>query len=535
MKKKILLFTLLLFGLSNSAITQRFAIEYQQCHGGSASDGGREIIQIEDSTLIVFGSTSSSDGDISFNHGENDFWLIETDLYGNLIWEKTYGGSDADGYINLHKTNEGDYILFGKTQSIDGDVSGNHGGLDYWVVKVDDTGNIIWQRCIGSSVNDYASQMSVDEEGNIYVIGNTHGDDGDITDPHGFVDYWIAKLNSDGEIMWDRSLGGSSADWGTSICVTDDGGYIVGGATISSDGDVECENTSISNWDMWIVKLDSLNNIQWQRCYGGSHTENAVDIKTTEDGGYIIAGITNSNDGDVSGFHGVAGSDYGDFWILKIDSTGNIMWQNCFGGTKTESLPEITLATDGGYIINGHTNSHDGDVSGNNSTNLNSDIWLFKLSDAGDLLWQQCFGSELGEGYNGICIISETEIFIAGGASHTSGDVECSLYHPGPPWESDLWMFKIADTMTVDINEILPLSSHPIAYPNPAKAIINFEWPASGQESLLEIINLYGTVIVSKPTMDSKETIDIQTFNSGMYFYRIRQGIVVHTGRFVVL
>ena len=533
MKTIKLLFFLIFTAICTLSFSQRFAIEWQQCYGGSSGEGGKEMIKLADSTYIIFGNSGSDDGDISFAHGENDIWLVKTDNYGNLLWEKTIGGSDDESPRNFYITPEGNYIISCGTLSNDMDISGNHGGLDYWVAKTDSLGNIIWQRCIGSSVNDYLSQISIDDMGNIYAIGGSHGDDGDITDPHGFVDFWIVKLNTDGELLWDRSLGGTITDWGQCISPTPDGGYIVGGATDSPDGDVECENTSITQFDIWIVKLDSLNNIQWQQCYGGSEFDNATDIKTTDDGGYIIAGITKSNDGDVSGFHGIAGEST-DLWIVKIDSIGIIEWQRCLGGTGDEGRPEITITEDGSYLINGYTESNNGDVSGNHSNSGLPDIWLVKLSEEGELLWQQCFGSWGGEVTAGVCIISDTELMLAGGASHPSGNVECDLFAPGPPSDSDLWMFKIVDTVSVQLPEIKMDYFNINVFPNPAQSFITFELPKQYENCILEIIDVYSNVLIKTELNNPKEEISVQVLKPGFYIYTLRAKGLNKSGKIII-
>ena len=532
--KKLIKILLIFVFLSNNAFSQRFAIEWQQCYGGSGGDGGGEMIKLVDSTYIIFGGSGSADGDISFAHGENDIWLVKTDSYGNLLWEKTIGGSDDDSFFDFHLTPEGNYIVSCGTFSNDGDISGNHGGKDYWVAKTDSLCNIIWQRCIGSSVNDYPSQMRVDDVGNIYIIGGSHGDDGDITDPHGFVDFWIVKLNTDGELLWDRSLGGTTLDWGFCISPTSDGGYIVGGYTASSDGDVECENTGIMQIDMWIVKLDSLNNIQWQQCYGGSEFDNAIDIKTTDDDGYIIAGITRSNDGDISGFHGIAG-EFTDLWIIKIDSLGTIEWQRCLGGTEDEGSPEITIMENGSYLINGYTASNNGDVSGNHSyPGYFADGWLVKLSNDGELLWQQCFGSLMSEGLGDVNIISNTEMMLVTGTSHPSGSVECDLFHPAPPEDPDLWMFKIVDTVSVQLPENKIDHLVISVFPNPAQSIITFELPKQYEKCMLEIIDVYGNILIKTELKNPKEVINVQMLKPGFYIYTLRAKGLNKSGKIVI-
>ncbi len=500
------------------SISQQFDIVFQQCYGGSEGDSGADIVLIPDSTFMVLSITYSDDGDISYSHGEHDIWVTKTDWQGILLWENTYGGSDTESPQQIENDPTGGHFLLSYTQSNDGDVSGNHGGIDYWVTKIDDLGNLIWQKCLGSSVNDYASQMSIDDSGNVYIIGQSHGNDGDITSPRGFVDYWIVKINNQGTLIWDRSLGGSNADLGKCILCTSDGGYIAGGLTTSEDGDVTCDNTSLMQSDMWIVKLDSANNIQWQSCYGGSESETAYDIKRTQDDGYIIAGVTKSNDGDVSGFHGVPGENF-DIWVLKIDSLGIILWERCFGGTKDDGNPEITISEDGEIIINGYTYSNDGDVSGNHSNEVSPDIWLFKLSSEGDLLWQQCFGSSQGEASSGISQISSIEFMIAGGTCKADGSVECDLFHPGSPSDSDLWLFSIIDTVTVNTNESIIDPFTISMYPNPAHDVMYYHIYPPQDNLTLRLYDIYGqkmnTLVFSDN--ESQVKVGVANYHPGVY------------------
>lgn len=518
MRTYIYLFFSAVFLFPLFAISQQFDIEFQHCFGGSEGEVGIDIKLLPDSSFIILSLTNSTDGDISFLHGGYDFWMVKTDWYGNLMWEKTFGGSDTDSPYQIEIAPDGGFYLLGGTQSNDGDVSGNHGSLDYWVIKTDDSGNLIWQKCLGSSVLDWASQMSIDDSGNIYVIGQSHGVDGNISNPRGFIDYWIVKLNSEGSLIWDKSLGGSNADLGISILCTDDGGYIVGGQSTSEDGDVICENTSLMQADMWIVKLDSLNTIQWQACYGGSESETANDIIRTQDGGYIIAGTTKSNDGEVTGFHGVSGESF-DIWVLKIDSLGNIQWEQCFGGTRDEGNPEITISEDGGFIINGYTFSNDGDVSGNHSNEVSPDIWLFKLSSEGNLLWQQCFGSSQAEASAGISQISSLEFMIAGGTCKADGSVECDLFHPGSPSDSDLWLFKIVDTVTVNTNEFVIDRFTISMYPNPSRDAMYYHIYPPQDNLTLRLYDIYGQKMdeLSFSKNDSQVKVEVVDYHPGVY------------------
>lgn len=498
--------------------SQQFAIEFQECYGGSGGDVSLDMKMLPDSSFIILGHTMSQDGDISFNHGESDFWLVKTNKFGELIWEKTYGGSDSDQPVNMDITSTGDFILFGETRSNDGDVSGNHGGFDYWVLKTDSQGNLLWQRSLGSSVNDLAYQMRLDDEDNIYVIGESHGDDGNISDPCNFIDYWIAKLNTNGDLLWDRILGGSYIDWGKAILPTSDGGYIAGGYTTSTDGDVSCTEPSLDQSDAWIVKLDSNNNIEWDQCYGGSYNETVYDIVETEDNGYLIAGNTNSNDGDVNGLHGSPGGEAYDIWVWKIDSTGNIEWQKCFGGSNDEGDTKITYAGYGEYILNSRSNSVDGDVSGNHS-DYYPDLWLIKIDSVGELLWQQCFGSTKTEGSGSISIINDLEIMIAGSTMKVNGDVDCDLYPGQYDIYSDLWVFKIFDTVSVYTRENTIDHLTISLYPNPAHDIMYYHIYPPQNNLALELFDIYGQKVQELlfSMDDSQVKVEVADYHPGVY------------------
>ncbi|HRH60473.1 MAG TPA: hypothetical protein PL045_07875, partial [Chitinophagaceae bacterium] len=181
-------------------------------------------------------------------------------------------------------------------------------------------------------------------------------------------------------IEWQKSLGGTSYDFANSIQQTKDGGYITAGGSWSNDNDVSGHHgTSYS--DYWIVKLDSAGNIQWQKSLGGSDFEYAYWIQQTKDGGYIIAGESSSKDGDVTNNHGSR-----DYWIVKLDSAGNIQWQKSLGGTLYDQAFCILQSNDGGYVIAGTSLSNDGDVNNNHG---GWDCWVVKLDSAGNMLWQK--------------------------------------------------------------------------------------------------------------------------------------------------
>jgi len=293
------------------------SIQFAVCLGGGACDRARSIQQTSDGGFIVAGETWSVDGDVSGNHSASDFcasdfWVVKLNSSGEIVWKKCLGGSGSDCSHSIQQTVDGGFIVAGWSGSYDGDVSGNHGWYDCWVVKLNSSGEIEWQKCFGGNDYDVAFSIQQTADGGFIVAGWSIPNDDDASGNHG-ADYWVIKLNSLGELEWQKCLGGSYFDEAHSIQQTADGGFIVAGWSWSNDGDV---SGSHGDSDCWIVRLDSLGKVEWQKCLGGGGDDFAYYIQQTADGGFIVVGETWSNDGDVSGNHGRA-----DYWIVKLNSS----------------------------------------------------------------------------------------------------------------------------------------------------------------------------------------------------------------------
>ncbi|HZV13251.1 MAG TPA: hypothetical protein VFA55_08550, partial [Candidatus Kapabacteria bacterium] len=355
-------------------------IQWEKSLGGSEYDNGFSIFQTSDGGYIVGGDAEGTDGDVTGNHGGSDLWVVKLDSLGHIQWEKCYGGTNIENGCFIKPAKDGGYILAGESNSLDGEVTGLHGNglsIDIWVVKIDSIGNLQWEKCYGGTYDDFGEDIIPTSDGGYIVAGVSNSkDDGDVTGHHGgnnnIPDYWIVKIDSIGKIQWEKSLGGSDFDMAQKILQTADGGYIVVGYSQSIDGDVTGNH---GGKDYWIIKLDANGNIQWEKSYGGTGDDWAISISLTNDGGYVVAGESNSNDGDVTGNHG--GSN--DCWIIKLDSVGTLQWQKCYGGTGGDVAVSISPTSDNGYIFLGYTNSNDGDVTGNHSSNQNVDYWVVKL------------------------------------------------------------------------------------------------------------------------------------------------------------
>jgi len=231
-------------------------------------------------------------------------------------------------------------------------------------VKLDSTGNIQWQNTIGGSGYDQLYSIQQTSDGG-YILGgySNSGISGDKTESsQGDYDYWVVKLDAIGNIQWQTTIGGNDADWLYSVQQTTDGGYILGGYSLSDISGDKTEGTQGGN-DYWVVKLDASGNIQWQNTIGGNNDDNLSSIQQTTDGGYILGGYSYS---DISGdkTENSQGSD--DYWVVKLNASGNIQWQNTIGGSGYDQLYSIQQTSDGGYILGGYSESN---ISGDKTEN----------------------------------------------------------------------------------------------------------------------------------------------------------------------
>jgi len=423
-------------------------IQWQKCFGGTDYDIAYTIVENSDRSLTFAGYTMSNDGDVSSINGGGDAWVVKIDKMGNIIWQKCYGGSDWEIAHSLIHTSDGGYIFAGSTVSNDVDVSGLNGGSDFWVVKIDSIGNIVWQKCLGGSFIEEAYSITHSSDGGYYIAGHTHlSDDGDVIGSHGIFDFWVLKLDSLGILQWQKCLGGTNSEEAYSIVQTYDGGCVVAGYTTSNDGDLI---SFTGNDALWIVKLDALGNIQWQQYYGGTGNESAKSIISTSDGGYAVAGFTSSNDGDVSANNGGR-----DAWIMKLNSQGDLIWQKCLGGTGLDEAYSIIQATDGGFVIAGYTDSNDNNVSGHHG---GGDAWVVKIDSIGNIIWQKCLGGLNIESAHSIIQTQDKGFAVVGYTESNNGDVS------GNNGGNDVWIVKLINSnisgkIFHDINENILLDS----------------------------------------------------------------------------
>jgi len=379
-------------------------IEWERTVGGSLSDNLSGVSLTADGGYIAVGITSSDDGDVTGFHGGffgNNIWAIKLDSLGNIEWTNCYGGTSSEYSREIWQTSDGGFILLGGTSSMDGDVTGYHPGPnpfglynDMWVVKLNSTGVLQWQKCLGGSQNEFSRSIRETPDMGYIVSGSTWGShDGDVignTDTlvanSTPISIWVVKLDSAHNIVWQDTYGGSRWDEPLRGMILEDGGYEFIGLTQSFDGDVIGfqGDTSTSARNFWLVHLDSAGIIQLQTCYGAdsSYIINGAGMTKTQSGGYIMAGEILAPENDFPGYHiDTLNSSSTDFAVVITDSARNSIWQHCYGSYLLDSPHDLTIADDGGMIIVGNSGGNNGDVSGHHGPLNTDDIWVLKLAD----------------------------------------------------------------------------------------------------------------------------------------------------------
>jgi hypothetical protein len=402
------------------------SIQWQKCIGGSGDEFTQGIAKLSDGNYLSFGNTNSTDGDFNASQGSSDAFLVKSDAQGNIIWKKTYGGSGDDNFNSVIE-NDGGLIVLGTTSSNDGQVHGNHGENDVWMVRLNHNGKLLSQHCFGGSGDDWAASIFKTDNGKLVFCGGTNSNDGDVNGNHGDYDGWTVKLKQSGAIDWSKCFGGSGYDELFPNILEIENHLFFAGTTLSNDGDI---NGYHGNWDTYVLKLTQSGAIISSKCYGGSAEEKMAEMVQTDDGNIALAANSGSNDGDVTsnsnfsmwvpkissttgnimwqafigdaadtatGFGIIKTCDHGfavfgiiaaglsniqtaQGYVAKIDANGNTLWTTAFGGTDVDFFWKGTETQNGNLLLAGETFSNDGDVSGNHG---GLDGWLVKLTNNG--------------------------------------------------------------------------------------------------------------------------------------------------------
>ena len=484
--------------------------------GGSGQDAGYSIIKTKDGGYAIAGSTTS------FGQGGDDVYIIKTNNTGNLQWTRVIGSSGDERASSIIQTNDSSFLVVGYTYSF------GQGNSDIYLIKLDTSGNVKWTKTIGTANSEIGYSIIQTSDGGFAIAGATY--------PPGQPqsNLYVVKLNAAGNMQWTRIIGGPDAENGTSIVETKDGGFIAFGTTNSfGQGD----------YDYYLVKLDASGSLLWSKAIGGNSIEQSANIIPTNDGGYILAGVTTS-----------FGQGNYDAYLVKLDSTTNIQWTKTYGGPNTDG-GMVIQTNDGGYFIAGITNSFG---------QGNYDMYLLKLNSSGDIIWTKTVGGvnydiasyavetsdgnlivtgntySFGQGSNDIYIIQLTP----GGYINTSG---CGGISYGGAVDTGGTMITVSSSITsggamvtqtsgVDTGGVaqvcLPLSvKHKTTPPtmtvkwNTAEKtiILKLQEQKLDNPFSVEIFDTKGELITNKYYLSNNNSLKIhaENINSGIYIVRV--------------
>jgi hypothetical protein len=375
-----------------SDASPNFVIALNKTYGGSDREFGNEVIQTADGAYVIAGATSSYSlgGVDSYGSRLADGWLIKIDAKGDEVWSRTYGEKDYwDELKSIVLAKDGTYVVAGGYSSF------------FWIAKIDPDGNMMWSKKIGGT--GFGSPYSIVQtiDGGFAIAGMTESFGA------GKKDILLVKTDSDGNVQWNMTYGGTKDDWvynGDCLVQTTDKGYAIAGFTNSFGA---------GNDDFWLVKTDSIGNELWSKTFGGSGDDEARSIVQTTEGGYAILGCTKS-----------FGSGSFDIWLVKTDEKGDLLWSKTYGETNNSIEYGISIVNtkDGGYALGGQLWT---------SRMTHKGILLIKTDSSGNQVWNMTYGGALEFVFESLIQTSD------GGYAMTGYDVG------GYGMAADIWIMKV--------------------------------------------------------------------------------------------
>ncbi len=520
MKKKLFkLFLYLLFfnhALASSPLIKKWDFSY----GGLSHDDSKVLIQTSDKGYLLGGSSISGiSGDKSDScRGNWDYWIIKTDSVGVKQWDKTFGGAEEDAIGAMMETPSA-YFIAGSSQS---DSSGdkncyNYGSSDFWLVKIDKNGNKIWDKNYGGNLSDQCFSMIQTNDGNILMAGVSESDVGfDKSDScRGNYDYWIIKIDSLGNRIWDKTFGGSQIDALLSVVPINDSGFLLCGWSWSDESGDKSQ-ASFGQTDMWVIKIDSVGNKIWDKIYGGSNFEQLSSAIGMNDSTYILFGDSRSG---ISGnkTQATCGTNFSDFWVVTIDNSGNIIWDKDYGSSNVEESGSIAITNDNCILLTGRSYSQ-ANCSKTENNLGEEQMWAIKIKSDGTKIWDKTlFTTGHDEGGFGLQGTDNSFLFF-GTTPAGIGGYKSEPSNGG----DDYWIINFEDTTA--ITNVQELSQQPIVsvFPNPFEDGFSFRIYNSSYEIInLSVYDMMGREMEAINNI-TENTIAGKNLGKGIYIIELR-------------
>ncbi len=451
-----------------------FNLQWAKTIGDTTSQYGFGVVQTTDGGYAIAGRSQTVGAFMGYDNG----YVVKLNNQGNVQWAKNIGGYEMDQFRSIIQTSDGGLVVAGYSSTFCFGIGVN----DFYVVKLDISGNIMWTRNIGGIGLDLGMDIVETADNGLVISGYTY------SYGQGGSDFYCVKLNSSGALLWTRTVGGAQYDWGYSLTKTIDGGFVLVGQTSSYGAGAS---------DIYIVKLDGAGTLLWTRTVGGSGEEAGFRIAQDLNGDYIIVGYTDS--------FGAGGDD---FYVVKLNNVGNLLWTRTVGGSGNEQAWGILVDTDGGYVVSGYSNSF----------NSWSAVYIVKMDSNGNTCANQGTGGTASSGGTSSSggVTGTGGSFITGAVNGTGGSE-----------------FNIC--FTTGLQETNTLFSHFSISPNPSSGNITVEFVNPIQQGSIVILNTLGEEVLEIPVSnESNKNISIENIQAGIYFVNVFDGEMYYSKKLIV-
>lgn len=514
MVTKILLSTsLLVFFLVKTNVAQRVPIDWQLCIGGNFPDNARDVSPANVDGYAITGWSESTDGIFTGNHGHQDVAVVKVSSAGQLEWSALYGGSVSDQGYSIKATADGSgYVVVGQSSSNDMQVPRNHGQGDGWLFKIDNDGTLQWQRSLGGSMSDLANDVIITSDGGMLVAGYTASNDGNLTNAgyKGGLDGWLLKLDANGFIQWSKCFGGTNDDILTCVKQVSDGSYVATGNTHSKNGNLDSHYGPPDYSDLWVIKVDQSGNLLKSSNFGGFQVDYGNDLVEDNSGNIWVAGYTGSSDNDAIQNHGKY-----DAFLVKLSYNFEKLGTFCYGGNNNDVLRGgIAQLSDGNLLLSATAYSSEPYVS---EHIFGFDYWVLKIDTNGNLIYDDSYGGSSNDTPYDLLVTPDNKVVIIGETLSDDRDVSgCT----GSNFE--FWVVTLDYAMKLSPTELFPANISFTAYPNPFTDGIHLDLSALNEIDLLQlsITDLSGKILWRK-TISGQNEIEIgNNLPEGFYLLR---------------
>ncbi len=390
--------------------------------GASGEEGCYSATPAPDGGFLLAGSSQSGVDGSKFtpSRGGYDFWVVKLDAGGEVQWDRAYGGRADEELWTVLAVDAGGYILGGCSYSGQGcdKTEASRGGADFWVVRIDLNGNILWDRTFGGTGDDWLYAIQPAPGGGFLLGGATLSlQGGDRTEPlRGGRDYWVVRIDAFGNKLWDKRYGGPSDDYLQCMLALPGGGFLLGGHSFSGAGGDKTE-PSRGGYDYWLLEVDASGNKVWDKRYGGHLDEYCYGLLFTPDGEYLLAGYSYSG---IYGDKTQPSRGGSDFWLLRLNDRGGKVWEEVYGGPGDERLYSMAVATDGRYLLAGDSDSGPGGEKTEPSRG-GFDGWMIEVDADGAIYWDKTMGGP-GADYFVPAFQIKGGAFMAAGGTQSGGN-----------------------------------------------------------------------------------------------------------------